>query len=347
VSAGLPLICHAAGVRCDESGPEMAGEASVTVIGEALIDLVPAGGGSNSGLWRAAPGGSPANVAVGLTRLGVPTRMGARLSADVFGRALRQHLADNGVDLSASVSAPEATSLAVVSVAPDGSAEYDFRVQGTADWQWTDTELAELLPDPAGGRVAIHTGSLAATSAPGADPLRRLIVQVRKTATVSYDPNCRPLLMGDLAMARDRIAQLVALADVVKASEDDLRWLHPDRRMAELAAEWRTTGPALVVVTLGEHGALAAAPAGIVQVPGRAVAVVDTVGAGDSFMAALLAGLATRDLLGADRRPALRSMGIEEIEGLLSEAVVASALTCTRAGADPPTAAELAAALSH
>jgi fructokinase len=325
----------------------MVGNASVTVIGEALVDLVPAGDSSNSGLWRAAPGGSPANVAVGLARLGVPTRMGVRLSADVFGRALRRHLADNGVDLSAAISAPEASSLAVVSVAPDGGAEYDFRVDGTADWQWTDPELEQLLPDPEGGPVAVHTGSLAAILPPGADPLRRLIGSARRTATVSYDPNCRPLLMGDLATARDRVADLVGLADVVKASEDDLRWLHPDRPVAQIAAEWSTTGPALVVVTLGAQGALAAGPAGIVQVPGRAVRVVDTVGAGDSFMAALLAGMAARDLLGADRRSALRSLGIEQIERLLGEAVVASGLTCTRAGADPPTAAELAAAMQE
>jgi fructokinase len=314
------------------------------VIGEALVDLVPAGG-STSGLWRAAPGGSPANVAVGLARLGVPTRMGVRLSGDVFGRALRRHLTDNGVDLSAAIEAPEATSLAVVSVGPDGGAEYDFRVDGTADWQWTDAELAGLLADSGDGPSAIHTGSLAAMLAPGVDPLRRLIIRARERATVSYDPNCRPLLMGDREPAGDRIADLVGLADVVKASEDDLQWLHPDRPVAEVAAEWTTYGPALVVVTLGSRGALAATGAGVLQVPGRPVSVVDTVGAGDSFMAALLAGLATRDLLGAVRRPALRALGSETIEALLGDAVTASALTCTRAGADPPTSAELAAAI--
>lgn len=329
-------------MRPHVTGPETVGQPSITVIGEALVDLVPAG---TDELWRAAPGGSPANVAVGLARLDVPTRMGARLSADVFGRALRRHLTDNDVDLSAAVPASEPTSLAVVSVGSDGGAEYDFRVQGTADWQWTDAELAQLLPDPDHGPSAIHTGSLAAMMAPGADPLRRLIDRARQTATISYDPNCRPVLMGDRAWAGERITDLVGLADVVKASEDDLSWLHPGRPVAEVAAEWITQGPALVVVTLGARGALAAAGAGIVQVPGRAVSVVDTVGAGDSFMAALLAGLAARGLLGAARRPALRALSLEEIEGLLSEAVVAAALTCTRAGADPPTAAELAAAL--
>jgi fructokinase len=324
-----------------ENGPD---QASATVIGEALVDLVPAGA---DGLWRAAPGGSPANVAVGLARLGVPTRMGARLSGDVFGRALRRHLTDNGVDLSAAIAAPEATSLAIVSVAPDGGAEYEFRVQDTADWQWTGPELAGLLAELDRGPAVVHTGSLAAVLAPGADPLRDLLSQARKTATVSYDPNCRPLLMGDRDTVRPRIIELVALADVVKASEDDLQWLYPDRPVAEVAAEWSALGPALVVVTLGVRGALAATSAGVVQAPGRAVTVVDTVGAGDSCMSALLAGLAARDLLGAIRRPALGALTAPEIEALLAEAVVASALTCTRSGADPPTAAELAAALQE
>jgi fructokinase len=327
-------------VRQDEIGSR---RGSVVVIGEALVDLVPAG----DELWRAAPGGSPANVAVGLARLGVPTRMGARLSADAFGRLLRDHLTGNGVDLSAAICAAEASSLAVVSVGPDGGAEYDFRVQGTADWQWTDGELERLLSDPEQAPAAVHMGSLAAILPPGAEPLRRLIERARHAATVSYDPNCRPLLMGERDAVLPQVLDFVAGADVVKASEDDLRWLYPDLAVAEVAVRWSRLGPALVVVTLGPSGALATAAAGQLRVPGRAVSVVDTVGAGDSFMAALLAGLSRRNVLGAARRSALRSLGGPEIEELLREAVVASALTCTRAGADPPTAAELSAALSQ
>jgi fructokinase len=164
-------------------------------------------------------------------------------------------------------------------------------------------------------------------------------------ATVSYDPNCRPLLMGERDAVLPQVLDFVAAADVVKASEDDLRWLYPKLAVTEVAARWSRLGPALVVVTLGASGALATAAAGVVQVPGRAVSVVDTVGAGDSFMAALLAGLSRRDVLGAHRRSALRSLAVPEIEELLGEAVVASALTCTKAGADPPTAAELSAIL--
>jgi fructokinase len=162
----------------------------VAVAGEALIDLVPAG---REGLFEAAPGGSPANVAVGLARLGVPVRLLARIAADPLGRRIRAHLSGNGVDLSRAVKASEPTSLAIVTVGPDGSPEYDFRVEGTADWQWRDAELIGALDDRV---AALHGGSLAFTMPPGADALARLFERARDTATVSYDPNCRPLLMG-------------------------------------------------------------------------------------------------------------------------------------------------------
>jgi fructokinase len=132
----------------------------VAVAGEVIMDMVPAGGVD---LFRAAPGGSPANVAVGLARLGVPARLLARLSGDVLGRRLRSHLAGNGVDLSHAVDASEPSSLAIVVLAEDGSADYDFRVDGTADWQWTDAEVADAVD----GVLALHVGSLGLTTPPG------------------------------------------------------------------------------------------------------------------------------------------------------------------------------------
>ena len=133
-------------MTCDRTGGRFAvvesAAAVVAVAGEVITDLVPAG---SDGLFRAAPGGSPANVAVGLARLEVPARMLARLSSDVLGRRLREHLQRNGVDLSRVVEASEPSSLAIVALQPDGSAAYDFRVDGTADWQWTDDELTEAL----------------------------------------------------------------------------------------------------------------------------------------------------------------------------------------------------------
>src|SRR5215218_5181752 len=199
------------------------GPGVVAVAGEALVDFVPAG---RPGLFEAAPGGSPANVAVGLARLQLQVRLLARIADDLLGHRIRAHLASNGVDLTYAVRAAEPTSLAIVAVGRGGVVEYDFRVQGTADWQWHDHELTGALD---GGVVALHAGSLALTTPPGADVLQRLLAGARQAMTVSYDPNCRPLLMGSPDAVRGRIESLVALADVVKASADDLAWLLPDR----------------------------------------------------------------------------------------------------------------------
>ena len=317
------------------------GPGVVAVAGEALVDFVPAG---RPGLFEAAPGGSPANVAVGLARLQVPVRLLARIADDLLGHRLRAHLASNGVDLSYVVAAAEPTSLAIVAVGRDGVVEYDFRVGATADWQWRDQELTHALD---GGVVALHSGSLALTMPPGADALRRLLARAREAVTVSYDPNCRPLLMGAPEAVRGRVEGLVGLADVVKASADDLAWLLPGRAPEQAAEAWLARGPSLVAVTLGPAGVLVAArQAGILRRPGRRVAVVDTVGAGDAFMSALLAGLHRRDLLGADRRAALRAVDAATLEQVADEAVLAAAITCTRHGADPPTPADLQAGLA-
>jgi fructokinase len=310
---------------------------SITVVGEALIDLVPA---ERDDLFEAAPGGSPANVAIGLARLSVPVQLGARLAGDSFGRRLRAHLIANAVDLTPAVPAAEPTSLAIVSVGAHGGPEYDFRVAGTADWQWSDAELAAIPDD---GVVALHTGSLAAILPPGAAAVLRLVQRARGSTTISYDPNCRPLLMGAPDRVRGVVEELVGLSDVVKASAEDLEWLYPGTRSADVAAAWLALGPAMVVVTLGADGALAvnASASGPLTRPGRRVVVVDTVGAGDAFVSALLAGLFRRDLLGVPRREALRAVGQRVLADVLDEAVLASALTCTRRGANPPTLQEL------
>ena len=309
--------------------------AVVAVAGEAITDLVPAGADD---LFRAAPGGSPANVAVGLARLDVPVRMLARLSGDLLGRRLRRHLATNGVDLSHAVAAAEPSSLAVVALGQDGSAEYDFRVDGTADWQWADHEVADAID----GVAALHVGSLAVTTPPGGAVLRRLAARARTTATVSYDPNVRALLMGSPAETMAVVEEMLAVADVVKASEEDAAWLQPGLDLGEVAAQWCARGPAVVVVTRGQEGAIAVGrQAGPVTCPGRPVEVVDTVGAGDSFMSALLAGLHRRGLLGAARREQLAGLSAPELTAVVGEAVTAAAVTCSRLGADPPTLADL------
>ncbi|MEV1295865.1 carbohydrate kinase [Pseudonocardia sp. NPDC049635] len=345
-----------------DSAAGRAPRGTIAVAGEALVDIVPApvqrgadadrasiqrgadaDRASIQHYWELAPGGSPANVAVGLARLEVPARMLARLADDLLGRRLRDHLAANGVDLSHAVEADEASSLAIIELADDGQAIYDFRVEGTADWQWTPDELAGALDDgPAGPVVAVHSGSLALTTAPGAEVLRELMASAVDTATVSYDPNFRPLLMGSPDEVLPGVHELLGLADVVKVSEEDLAWLHPGREPGDVVGEWLELGPAVVVVTLGANGVLAGTASGLHSVlPGRKVDVVDTVGAGDSFSAALLAGLHRRGLLGASAREDLYRIGRDALDGVLGEAVTAAAITCSRHGADPPTRAEL------
>ncbi|MFP5022825.1 carbohydrate kinase family protein [Pseudonocardia phyllosphaerae] len=312
----------------------------IAVAGEALVDAVPAPVG---GYWEFAPGGSPANVAVGLARLDVPARMLARLADDVLGRKLREHLAANGVDLSHAVEAAESSSLAIVELSEDGVADYDFRVEGTADWQWTSEELSGALDAGAGGPVvALHSGSLALTTPPGAEALRELMAIAVDTATISYDPNVRPMLMGTRDDVRPGVHELLGLADVVKVSEEDLAWLEPGRAPREVVAEWLELGPAIVVVTLGGDGALAATASGVeLTLPGRKIELVDTVGAGDSFSSALLGGLHRRGMLGAEQREQLYGIDRETLEAVLTEAVEAAAITCSRHGSDPPTRAEL------
>jgi fructokinase len=313
----------------------------IAVAGEALVDVVPA---PVEGYFEFAPGGSPANVAVGLSRLDVPARMLARLGTDLLGRRLRTHLTDNGVDLSRVVEAAEQSSLALVEVGPDGVADYDFRIDGTADWQWTPEELEGALD----GVVALHSGSLALTQEPGATVLRELLAKAAATATISYDPNARPRLMGDPKAVLRGVHELLGIADVVKVSDEDLRWLLPGTAPGAVLDDWLTRGPALVAVTLGGEGVLAGTSEGLrTSTPGRTVEVIDTVGAGDSFSAALLAGLHRRDLLGPARRAALCGMSPVLLGEVLEECVTAASITCSRRGAQPPTSADLAEALGR
>ena len=248
--------------------------------------------------FEARPGGSPANVAVGLARLGVPARMLARIADDMLGRRLRDHLPANDVDLTHVVPATEQTSMAMVALGADGVPSYDFRIAGTADWQWTADELKGALDGPV---VALHSGSLALTMPPGAAVLRELMAQAAATATISYDPNCRPMLMGDPADVLAGVHELLAVADVVKVSSEDLAWLSPEatargdpRGLARPAARPSSRSP------WAATACWRARPTGLrVRRPGVLVTVIDTVGAGDTFSGALLAGL-------HDRGPARR-----------------------------------------
>ena len=315
-----------------------ADDGAVAVAGECVVDLVP-DPDAPGGTYVALPGGSPANVAVGLARLGVPTRMLARIGTDPFGRRLRDHLVRNGVDTGLTVAASEPSSVAFVHHDAAGVPSFDLRIDGTADWGWTEAEVAGLLRDVPS---ALHIGSLALVMPPGADVLAGFARLARAQATISYDPNCRPAVMGGVPDARSRIEALLRVADVVKISDADLAWLRPDGDHEEFAGELLAAGVAVVAVTYGADGSVVTGrrcPAR--RVPAYRSKMVDTTGAGDSYMSAVLAGLGRRGLLGAGRRDALGSAGAEVLDEVFDEASRAAALTCSRRGADPPTREEL------
>ncbi|MEU5783007.1 carbohydrate kinase family protein [Micromonospora lupini] len=313
----------------------------IVVAGEALIDLVVTADGQ-----RAVPGGSPANVAVTLARLDQPVRLLARLGPDGYGRQIAEHLAANRVDLRWAVHAEEPTSVAVATLNAAGQASYEFRLDGTADWQWTPQELPDLAGSSA---TALHTGSLALALAPGAHVLEGLLSgeRDRDGLTLSIDLNLRPSIVTDRAAEQERVRRQIRLAHLVKASDEDLAWLYPDRSVGDVLAEWREAGVPCAVVTRGGEGALLLAPNGALhEQPAVRTTVVDTVGAGDSFTGGLLAALADVDALGD--RPADRLAAVTEQQWstVLRQAATVAALTCAHRGADPPRKPEVEALLT-
>lgn len=321
----------------------------LTVVGENIIDLVPAAAGDVP-TYGAYVGGSPANVAVAAARLGVETALIARVSRDVFGARIRARLAADGVDDRYLVEAAEPSSLAVVTFDDERRATYDFWLTGTADWQWRAGEL----PDPLGDDVtAVHVGSLAAFLEPGASAIEALLRAERERGqvTISLDPNVRPAIVagpdGDLSQARSRVERLVGLAHVVKASDEDLAHLYPRTSVEDAAQQWLGLGPALVVVTQGADGALALARSATVAVPAPQVTIADTVGAGDTFAGALLHGLDAAGLLGAAGTAKLDALDADQLRPIVVRAAAAAAFNCTRPGANPPNAAELAGFLAQ
>ncbi|MFD8009138.1 carbohydrate kinase [Streptomyces sp. NPDC058955] len=300
---------------------------SFLVIGECVADIVREPGAADV----VHPGGSPANVAYGLARLGRDTTLLTQLADDDAGRLIAGHLAGAGVRVAVG-GAPARTPAAVVTLDGRGQAAYAF------DIAWTLT--ADEPPTTDGPVRHVHLGSIAAVTAPGAATVLALTGRLRPTATVSYDPNVRPALMGEHGAAVDRVERCVALADLVKASDEDLAWLYPGEAPEAVAARWLALGPAVVLVTRGGAGSLAVTRGHTVAAAAPPVTVVDTVGAGDSFMAAVLDALAGRD------RTGLAALGADDLAGLLARAGAAAAVTVSRAGARPPDRAELDAALA-
>lgn len=297
------------------------------VIGESLVDVVV----RPEQEPQAFPGGSPANVAIGLARLDHPAVLLTWLGPDEYGDLVREHLASSGVAVAPGSNGADRTSVALARIGEDGAAQYEFDLTIDYPDHAIDDDVA-----------AVHVGSIGAVLDPGYEKVRDLLRAARAQATISYDPNLRPSIMGSPDAVRDRVLELVRLADVVKVSDEDLAWLEPGRDPHDVVREWSTYGPGIVVVTRGGEGALGVTAGGAeYDLRAPKIVVADTVGAGDSFMGGLVSGLWRAGLLAAENRDRLRNLSEVELGLLLDRCARIAAITVSRPGANPPTSAEL------
>ena len=307
----------------------------IGVCGEALIDFTPIDSDKRRA-YALQPGGSPCNVAIGLARLQKPTAFIGKLSNDRFGDMLHAHLTHNGVDLRWLARGSESTALAFVIPAPDGTHDFAFYGNSTAEQSLADADLPDTFPD---NLTSLHFGSYSLMLGSSAQTYERLMRREHGSRVISLDPNVRPALFPDREAYRGRIERLLRFATLVKASADDLAWLYPGESHVDTAMRWLDAGPSVVIVTLGSDGAVGLTSDAVVNCPGVRVKVADTVGAGDAFMSALLARLDDRGLLNYGEIAALSE---DTLTDALAYANRAAALACTRRGADPPTRLQLA-----
>ncbi|HEY3871906.1 MAG TPA: carbohydrate kinase [Actinocrinis sp.] len=296
----------------------------IFVSGENVADLVPVGGG----LLRATLGGGPANTAVAAARLGASVSFAGRFGADAFGREFRARLIAAGVDLRHAADVPAPSVLACAEIDDTGAARYDFWLDGAADFAATE------LPTTGSGDIR-HIGSLAAFWPPGADVAARWIDRVR--GTVTLDVNLRPIVLASQPDAVERLGRLVSRSHLVKASDEDLQLAYPGVEPERTARRWLEDAgdfPSLVVITLGAQGVVGLTRDGRrVHAPAPKVDVVDTIGAGDAAMGALLHQLASTSLAAV----------CENLEETLRFTAVCAALACTKPGANPPSKREVEA----
>lgn len=296
------------------------------LIGESLVDAKKLADGST----QTVPGGSSLNVAIGLGRLGQNVTLVTQIADDHNGQLIREHLAANHVTVLAKPQ--KSTSVAHATIRPDGSAEYEFEIE------WSPV-FDHVIPE---GVEFVHAGSIAAHLAPGGQETFNLLAAGRARAVTSYDPNCRPSILRDVAKTRREVERYVEVSDVVKASDEDIAWLYPGLRFREVADKWLSGGAQLVVVTRGGAGAWCATAEGpSFDAATIAVNVIDTIGAGDTFMAALLHGLSGEGVGGPFGRSRLRGLDERALREIIQQAALGAAIACTRAGANPPTLNEL------
>jgi fructokinase len=297
--------------------------------GDALIDFVPVRAADGGGAVRPAVGGSCLNVAVGMARLGLTAGFIGGISTDLFGRMISDHAMASGVDLRHATQSAHQTTLAFVRIV-QGESQYAFYDAETASANWSYRRGAI----PFDSVEAVHIGSTTLVREPGAAQVTALIADARSSATISFDPNCRPNLVQDKQAYLARMGAFVDSADIVRMSDVDFEYLFGGEAFVDRANAILARGASLVVITHGMTGAQAwHCRVGAIEVGAPAVQVVDTIGAGDSFQAAFLFALARLKCI---ERSRLQGIGADELRKALSFACQCAALTCTRAGADPP-----------
>ena len=297
----------------------------IWVAGEVLIDLIP----QPSGEKLAVVGGGPANTAKALAKLGFDSYFIDGMSNDAYGQKAKAELLNDGVNLKYVPFTDKPTCTADVSLDANGSASYIFTIDGTATFDISHS----WLPDPLAIKPAVlHIGTLITIIEPAASVAHEWASKVADVAPIVFDPNIRPSVQGDRDLYQAAIAKWAAISSVIKVSDDDLAWLYPDRDVMDVANEWIADGAALVVITRGSEGLVGVTASGMVSVPGVKITVVDTVGAGDTVGAVVVEAIVEQGLA---------SLHGDVLRDVLTRAAKAAAITCSRAGANPPTKAEI------
>ena len=298
--------------------------AQVWVAGEVLIDLIPNGNTS-----ELIVGGGPANTAKALARVGVDTQFIDGISTDNYGLMVKEELLNSGIKLDYVKYSDKPTCLAIVSLNKEGSASYEFVIEGTATFDFSQ----RWLPNPAELKPSLlYTGTLATIIEPGASELFTWAKSVAKVAPIIFDPNIRAAVMDDHQQYLSQVERWVAISSAVKVSKDDLTWLYPSLEIDQIVDHWLTMGVLLVVVTFGDQGLAAYRLGEKIKVDAIKVKVVDTVGAGDTVGAILVEAIVN---------DGLDSLIGARLEVMLKRAVKAAAITVSRAGANPPTGKEI------
>jgi fructokinase len=298
---------------------------SIWVCGEVLIDLIP----RSDGVFVPHVGGGPANTAKALARLGQDVYFIDGISNDEYGQMSRKELLDDEVKLDLALSSDKPTCLAIVSLDEKGVASYEFKIDGTATFDFS----ASWLPDASRYKPhVLHIGTLATVIQPGSEVLFTWAMQVAEFAPIVFDPNVRSAVMGNRDVYVATVERWVALSSVVKVSDDDIAWLYPGQQYVDVAARWIANGVTLVVITRGVDGLVGITVEGTVEVPGVRVEVADTVGAGDTVGAIIVEAMIEKGIL---------NLTGDTLKTVLNRAAFAAGITCSRKGTQPPYKHEL------